>query len=183
MRSLVVVARAQQQVADQANSPTTKPKFFSMFHPCLMRFARRRAPRTPAFRIDQSRPFPSLSRAPSAALFSGRDCGGLAGTSAFLFRGGPMAQTSHACPCSLAHHSGTWGDMLELPVGVPTPVCLYLRKDRLAAALSGAGLAPSSGSVAEWGGNPLHFRLNNQGASVADYFNATGTGAAPHTIL
>ena len=23
----------------------------------------------------------------------------------------------------------------------------------------------------------------NQGASVADYFNATGTGAAPHTIL
>ena len=25
-----------------------------------------------------------------------------------------MAQTSHACPCSLAHHSGTWADMLEL---------------------------------------------------------------------
>ena len=28
-----------------------------------------------------------------------------------------MAQTSHACPCSLAHHSGTWGDMLELLKG------------------------------------------------------------------
>jgi hypothetical protein len=91
-----------------------------------------------------------------------------------------MAQTSHACPCSLAHHSGTYaGTLSEF---LPQFAYTYAKTGSLLLSADQAQHHPREASPSG-GGNPLHFRLNNQGASVADYFNATGTGAAPQTIL